>query len=83
MLKETTGGEFRVYRASIRLSIRYIDLSIRLLLPVTTQLKTSLIMDLHGSLPVSRITSWSSLGNQCKPVLEQRASALLPKPLKP
>ena len=27
MLKETTGGQFRVYRASVRLrSIRYIDL---------------------------------------------------------
>ena len=26
ILKETTGGEFRVYRASIRQSIRYIDL---------------------------------------------------------
>ena len=25
-LKETTGGEFRVYRASIRLLYRYIDL---------------------------------------------------------
>ena len=25
-LKETTGGEFRVYRASVRPSIRYIDL---------------------------------------------------------